>query len=70
MNKLIVKWILDANLRRISLSGLLVQQRVLKFAEEMRLNDFKASNCWLEKLLKRNSIVFKTMSEERGAVNC
>ena len=69
VNELILKWIKDANSRRISVSGPLVQQRALKFAEELGLNDFKASSGWLEKLLKRNNIIFKTMSGERGDVN-
>ena len=59
VNELILKWIKDANSRRISVSGPLVQQRALKFAEELGLNDFKASNGWSEKLLKRNNITVK-----------
>ena len=61
INELVVKWIMDANARRISVSGPLVQQKALKFAEELDLKDFKASNGWLEKLLKRNNTVFKAI---------
>ena len=35
VNELVVKWILDTNSRRISVSGPLVQQTVLKFSKEL-----------------------------------
>ena len=69
LNTLIIQWLNDANTRKISVSGPLIQQRALKFAADLGLSEFKASNGWLDKFLKRNNIVFKKMSGERGDVD-
>ena len=36
---------------------------------QLGLSDFKGSNGWVEKFLKRHNLVCKTMSGERGDVN-
>ncbi|XP_053406646.1 tigger transposable element-derived protein 4-like [Mercenaria mercenaria] len=69
INDLCLKWFNDATGRRINVSGPLLKERALKYAQDLGVNDFKASNGWLESFLKRNNIVFKTMSGERGDVD-
>lgn len=69
VNNLVLGFINDANSRKISLSGPLIQERARKYATDLGLSDFKASNGWLEKFLKRNNLVFKKMSGERGDVD-
>lgn len=69
INELTWKWFQDASARRIHLSGPLIKERALKFAEELKIDTFKASNGWLDSFLKRHNIVFKTMSGERGDVD-
>lgn len=41
----------------------------MKLAEKMNINDFKASNGWLEKFKKRHDIVWKQVSGEANDVN-
>lgn len=69
VNDLCLKWFQDATGRMISVSGPLLKERALKFANDLGLDSFKASNGWLESFVKRNNIVFKTMSGERGEVD-
>ena len=69
INELTWKWFQDASARRIHLSGPLIKERALKFAEELKIDTFKASNGWLDGFMKRHNIVFKTMSGERGDVD-
>lgn len=66
---LLLRWIRDANSRRISLTGALIQERARSFATQLDMTDFKGSNGWLDKFLKRHGLVSKTMSGERGDVN-
>ena len=46
-----------------------VQQQALKFAKYLNNDTFKASNGRLDSLLKRNNIVFRTLTGERGDVD-
>jgi hypothetical protein len=41
----------------------------LKSSRNLGVDQFKASNGWLQSFLKRNNIVFRTMSGESGDVN-
>jgi predicted transcriptional regulator len=69
INDLCLQWFTEATSRRIPVSGPLIKERALKFAKDFGLDSFKASNGWLDSFVKRNNIVFKTMSGERGSVD-
>ncbi len=59
----------DSSVRNLNISGPMIQTKALEFAEELNLNEFKASNGWLSCFLKRHNIVFRAKSGERGDVN-
>ena len=69
INVLVWEWFQDATPRRINVSGPLIQERALKFASDLNVESFKASNGWLESFKKRHNIIFGTMCGERGDVN-
>ena len=46
-------------------SGPLIQTQALKVARDLGLNEFKASNGWLQSFIKRNNIVFGGMHGEK-----
>lgn len=69
LDNLVLTWIQDANSRRIPLTGLLIQESARKFGEDLGLTDFKGSNGWLNKFLKRHQLQCKTMTGERGDVS-
>ena len=69
INDLCYKWFLDASSRHINVSGPLLKEKALKFASELGVETFKASNGWLDSFLKRNNIVFRIQSGERGEVD-
>ena len=48
INTLVWKWFQDATARRINVSGPLINEKALKFAEDLGIASFKASNGWLE----------------------
>ena len=51
------------------MTGAIIQDCGRSFTKELDISDFKASNGWLDKFLKRNNIVSKMMSGERGDVS-
>jgi hypothetical protein len=57
------------SLHKINVSGPLLKEKALKFAKDLNKPEFKVSNGWLEAFIKRNNIVFGTMSGERGDVD-
>jgi kinesin family protein 6/9 len=69
INQLCWDWFQEATGRRINISGPLIQEQALKFAKDLGVDQFKASNGWLQSFLKRHNIVFRTLSGESGDVN-
>ena len=69
INKLLWEWFKNATSRRINLSGPLIKEKALKFAQDFGVESFKASNGWLESFKHRHNIVMGTMSGERGDVS-
>ena len=69
INTLCWEWFKDATARRIIVNGPLLQEKALKFASDLGVDSFKASNGWLESFRQRHNISFGTMSGERGDVN-
>jgi predicted DNA-binding protein YlxM (UPF0122 family) len=69
INELTYEWFKSAIARRINVTGGLLKEKALKFAKDLNVDSFKASNGWLDSFTKRNNIVFSTMSGERGDVS-
>ena len=60
INKLVWEWFKNATSRRINLSGQLIKEKALKFAQDLGVESFKASNGWLESFKHRHNIVMGT----------
>lgn len=58
----------DAVARRINVTGPLLQEKALEFAEKTGNTNFKAYKGWLESFKTRNNITFGTMSGEVGTL--
>uniref|UniRef100_A0ABM0MZN6 Tigger transposable element-derived protein 4-like n=1 Tax=Saccoglossus kowalevskii TaxID=10224 RepID=A0ABM0MZN6_SACKO len=69
INRLTWEWFKDAMARKIPVSGPLMQERALSFASDLGVDDFKASNGWLDSFRKRHNVVFSIMTGESGDVN-
>ena len=68
INELCWTWFQDAVQRRINVTGPLLKEMALKFSADLKIDNFKASNGWLDCFIKRHNIVFGKMSGERGDV--
>ena len=69
VNDLTWEWFKSTTRRNMPVSGPLIQTQALKFAQDLGLNEFKASNGWLQSFVKRNNIVFGGMHGEKADVD-
>jgi hypothetical protein len=63
------RWFKVARSANIPVSGPLLQEKTLQFATALKLNDFKASNGWLQKFKERHNISGGKICGEAATVN-
>ena len=68
INKLCLKWFLEATNRKINVSGPMIQEKALQFARELDIPTFTASHGWLESFIKRHQLAFGKLCGESGDV--
>jgi len=67
INKAVLQWFHQMQLDNVIINRPLVREKALSFAKEMGVENFHASNGWLEKWKKRYNVSFKTASEAAKA---
>jgi len=60
----VYEWFANAHCRNIPVSGPILQTKALQVVANIGLNDFKASNGWLEAFRKHHCIQFRLLSRE------
>ncbi|XP_071508679.1 tigger transposable element-derived protein 4-like [Diadema antillarum] len=68
LNAILYEWFKDCTARLLPVSGPLLQQKARDVAVQLQLDDFKASNGWLEAFRRRHNIIFGKMNGESGGV--
>ncbi|KAG8224434.1 hypothetical protein J437_LFUL001384 [Ladona fulva] len=69
IDSILFQWSCAARNKNLPISGLIIQEKALKVANELQLgNDFKAFNGWLVKFKVRHNITWKTFSRESANV--
>uniref|UniRef100_H3A4H9 HTH CENPB-type domain-containing protein n=1 Tax=Latimeria chalumnae TaxID=7897 RepID=H3A4H9_LATCH len=68
INEATWKWFQATRALNIPLSGPLLQEKALQFARELKIEDFKASNGWLESFRRRHNISFNIICGESASV--
>ena len=69
LNELVWKWFCQARTKNIPISGPIVQEKAMQFAEELQLSDFKGSNGWLDKWKGHYNIKSFKVSGESASVD-
>lgn len=58
-------YVLESRQRGEELTGTAIKQRALEFAQQLGLNDFKASDGWLEKFKQRHNVLSNKFVKRR-----
>lgn len=69
INVLTWEWFKEATALVIPVTGTLLQDKALSFADQLGVSTFKASNGWLESFRKRHGISFSKTSNISGAAD-
>ncbi|KRX12285.1 Tigger transposable element-derived protein 6, partial [Trichinella nelsoni] len=68
VNELMFQFFVRCRAKLIPITGQLLQTKAIDIARRMGINDFHASNGWLESFTRRHNIKFRTISGEAAAV--
>ncbi len=58
IDEAVIKWLRDVRQHKISISGPLIKETALEIAKNRGIEDFVASDGWLQKLKTRHDITF------------
>lgn len=64
LDKAVFKWFMSARSNNIPVSGLVLQEKASDLAKTLGIDDFKASNGWVDRWKARNNVTFKIVSGE------
>ena len=64
LDRALYKWFVKVREEGIPISGTILREKALKYSEELGIDNFKASNGWLDRWKNRHGVTFKTVSGE------
>ena len=64
----VLKWFQYVRDRHVPINGKVIQEKALQYAKELEIENFHASDGWLDRWKKRNSISFKVVAGESASV--
>ena len=67
LDQAIFKWLLTVRSRDEAVSTLILKNKAIDFAEKMSIENFHASDGWLDRWKKRYNVSFKKISGEGNA---
>lgn len=69
VNKATLLWFNSVRASHVPVSGPIIQQQAMHFANKFGITNFNASRGWLDKFLKRNKLVIHQMKGEQLSAN-
>lgn len=65
----LIKWFKQCRDHNVSVGGPILKEKAEEFAKSLGINNFRASNGWLEKFKQRNDIAFRKVCGESASVD-
>lgn len=62
-------WFQQACAANVSIDGTLLKEKALHVAKQLGIDNFRASNSWIDHFKKQHNLVYKTVSGESASVN-
>lgn len=69
INSAVFEWFNRARAKGLPVTGPMLQEKALKFASDLQVVNFTASNGWLDRFRMRHNIVFRAICGESAQVN-
>ncbi|XP_054281926.1 tigger transposable element-derived protein 6-like [Macrosteles quadrilineatus] len=69
VDECVLTWLKQCRDKNIPVSGPILQEKAIQYAESLGKKDFRASNGWLHNFKKRNEIIFRKVCGESASVN-
>ena len=69
VEKALLRWFAQARSRQLPISGPLLTEKATQLAEGLGIQDFKATDSWLQRWKERNNIKFKKQHGEKQDVD-
>ena len=69
VEKATLKWFLCARDQNVPISGPILSAKAEEFANQLEIENFKASTGWLERFKERHGISFKRVCGEANSIN-
>ena len=69
VDQALLKWFLGVRSQNVPVSGTLIKEKAVQYAEALGIVDFTGSDGWLWRRKERNSIVYKTVFGESNSVS-
>lgn len=67
---ILVKWFKEARAANVPVNGTILREKALEIADRLvGLDDFTASNGWIDRMKKRHNLVYRSLSGESSSVD-
>ena len=63
-DKAVYSWFHNTRVNNVPVSGVVLKDKALQFAKSLHLDDFRASDGWLDRWKSRYNVTFREVPEE------
>ena len=65
LDKAVYTWFHNTHANNVPVSGVVLKEKALQFAKSLHLDDFRASDGWLDRWKSRHNVTFREVSGQQ-----